>query len=286
MPGSKLKLSFADHRRDSAGLTYVYPVVSRRAGGVSIGINLNINRACNWRCIYCQVDGLRRGGAPAVDLDLLGRELRGFLSDFLSAPENSLEVPAGMRRLNDIALSGDGEPTSAAEFDQVIELIGMIMGEFGLVGVIKLVVITNGSLISRPAVRNGLKRLGKLNGEVWFKVDSATVSGRLRINHTRQAPEAAMENLRVASALCPVWVQTALFALDGEPPSAEERRAYLDFLRRCLERGIKLQGVLLYGLARPSLQPEAARLKNLPVAYFEDWVTGIEALGLEAKLST
>ncbi|MCZ7653212.1 MAG: hypothetical protein M5R42_01445 [Rhodocyclaceae bacterium] len=33
------------HSRDSAGLTYVYPVVSRRAGGVSIGINPNPNNA-------------------------------------------------------------------------------------------------------------------------------------------------------------------------------------------------------------------------------------------------
>jgi wyosine [tRNA(Phe)-imidazoG37] synthetase (radical SAM superfamily) len=55
------RLTVADHDRGSAGLTYVYPVVSRRAGGVSVGINLNVNNACNWRCIYCQVPGLTRG---------------------------------------------------------------------------------------------------------------------------------------------------------------------------------------------------------------------------------
>ena len=44
-------LNIYDHDRDSAGMTYVYPVISRRAGGVSVGINLNTNKACNWRCI-------------------------------------------------------------------------------------------------------------------------------------------------------------------------------------------------------------------------------------------
>ncbi len=61
-------LSTTDHSRDGAGLSYVYPVVSRRAGGVSVGINLNTNNACNWRCIYCQVPDLVRGAAPPVDL--------------------------------------------------------------------------------------------------------------------------------------------------------------------------------------------------------------------------
>lgn len=41
------QLSVHDQSRDSAGLRYVYPVVSRRAGGVSVGINLNVNNACN-----------------------------------------------------------------------------------------------------------------------------------------------------------------------------------------------------------------------------------------------
>jgi hypothetical protein len=49
-------LTFSDHNRDVSHLRYIYPVVSRRAKGVSIGINLNINNACNWRCIYAQSD--------------------------------------------------------------------------------------------------------------------------------------------------------------------------------------------------------------------------------------
>src|SRR5882757_7953132 len=115
MPTSS-RLTIAQHSRDSVGLRYIYPVVSRRAGGVSIGVNLNTNNACNWRCIYCQVPDLTRGAPPPVDLEDLGRELRGFLRDVLQGDFLATRVPSDARRLNDIALSGNGEPTSAREF--------------------------------------------------------------------------------------------------------------------------------------------------------------------------
>ena len=70
-----MQLTSSDHGRDAAGFTYVYPVLSRRAGGVSVGINLNPNNACNWRCVYCQVPDLVRGKAPPADLPQLRREL-------------------------------------------------------------------------------------------------------------------------------------------------------------------------------------------------------------------
>ena len=88
-------LNVREHDRDSAGMTYVYPVVSRRAGGVSVGINLNVNNACNWRCIYCQVPQLTRGGPPPVDLDLLRRELEAFLADVLRGAFMATRVPGG-----------------------------------------------------------------------------------------------------------------------------------------------------------------------------------------------
>lgn len=276
-------LSTYDHSRDSAGLTYVYPVISRRAGGVSIGINLNTNNACNWRCIYCQVPDLQRGSAPPVDLPLLEKELREFLEYVLHGNFMAEHAPPEARRLNDIALSGNGEPTSAAEFDQVIEVIGRILAEFHLAGHIKLVLITNGSLMHRPNVRRGLRKMAPLNGEIWFKLDSATARGRQRINHSRQKPETVLANLRMAASLCPTWLQTAVFALDGQPPDTNERQAYLDFLSDCLAQGIPLRGVLLYGLARPSRQAEAPRLTPLPQRWIDAFAADISALGLEAK---
>lgn len=278
-------LTPANHDRNSVDMTYVYPVVSRRAGGVSVGINLNPNNACNWACIYCQVPNLTRGTAPPIDLALLESELRAMLADIVQGDFMQTRVPEKARRLNDIALSGNGEPTSAKEFPQVIELIGRVMRDFGLIGKIKLVLITNGSLADRPRVQEGLKKMAALNGEVWFKLDSATVAGLRRINQTRTVPEKHFERLKLAATLCPTWLQTCAFALDGAPPGAAEQTAYLDLIRRIKQEKVPVQGVLLYGLARPSLQPAAARLTALPVPWMENWAETIRKAGLPVKLT-
>ena len=278
-------LSIRDHDRDAAHMTYVYPVVSRRAGGVSVGINLNPNNACNWRCIYCQVPNLKRGAAPEINLQQLEDELTALLDDILHGDFMQTRVPEDARRLNDIALSGNGEPTSAKAFPEVIQCIGRVMQRFDLVGRIKLVLITNGSLIAREPVQLGLKRMAQLNGEVWYKLDSATREGRARINNTRQSLKKTAECLTLAASLCPTWVQTCLFTQDGLPPSAYEQQAYLDFLARLIAQGVPIKGVLLYGIARLSQQPEAAQLSALPPAGLQEFAQGIAQLGLALRIT-
>ena len=279
------RLTTRRHDRDSAGLTYVYPVISRRAGGVSVGINLNPNNACNWRCIYCQVPDLKRGSAPPVDIPLLERELRGFLTDILHGAFMTEHVPQEARQLKDIALSGNGEPTSAAEFDQVIELIGRIMDDFGLKGKIKLVLITNGSLVHRPAVQRGLERMAKLGGEVWFKLDRASEAGIRLVNGTRISLPRVRKNLAAAAALCPTRLQTCLFAIDGRPPDEKELAAYLEFVATALAAGVTLRGIMLYGLARPPMQPGKERLTALGKDWLDDFARRAAGLGLEVQVS-
>ena len=283
---SDAKLSTVDHDRNSAALRYVYPVVSRRAGGVSVGINLNPNNACNWRCIYCQVPDLVRGTAPPVDLMLLENELRGFLDELLHGDFMQSRIPEGKRRINDIALSGNGEPTSAAEFAQVIELIGRIRREMAVPEEVKTVLITNGSLLHRSEVRQGLRTLVQLNGEVWFKLDRASEAGMKLINDTSISMDKVRDNLITAIALCPTWLQTCWFALDGAPPDKQDEEDYLGFIEALLRDGHRPQGVLLYGLARPSRQPEAPRLSALSEAGLQAFAGRIRRLGVEVKVAT
>jgi len=279
-------LTTTNHSRDSAGLTYVYPVISRRSGGLSIGINLNPNNACNWRCVYCQVPNLARGAAPGIDEDRLRDELRGLLNDVLQGDfYDRYRIPDEQRAIKDIAISGNGEPTGCKTFDRIVELIGAVCGEFGLPGKIKLVLITNGSLLHKPLVRQGLKRWSELGGEVWFKADSATAEGMLRINQVSRNPEAVRRNLEIGARLCPTWIQTCLFAFDGEPPSEAERRAYLDFLADLKRRDVPIRGVLLYGLARPSMQSQAPRLSALPAEWLETMAENLRSLGFTVRVS-
>ena len=281
----KARLTTADHDRHGAGLLYVYPVVSRRAGGVSIGVNLNVNNACNWRCVYCQVPDLTRGAPPPIDLPRLRSELKGFLDEVLHGGFLERRVAPEARRLNDIALSGNGEPTSAIEFGRVVDLIGHVRREAGVPDSVKTVLITNGSLMHRPSVQTGVARLRELQGEVWFKVDRAPGAGMRKINNSRAGLERVKANLQTAAGLCPTWIQTCMFAWDGAPPEESELLAYLDLLGERLAAGVRLEGVLLYSLARQSYQPEAGHLQALPSGWLESFAARIRALGLEVRVT-
>lgn len=290
-------LSPQDHSRDSAHLTYVYPVVSRRAGGVSIGINLNPNNACNWQCIYCQVPDLKRGQPPAIDLLQLEKELRLLLDDLVHGNFMQRRVPENMRRIEDLAFSGNGEPTSAPEFGTALEIVARLREEYQLDTRIRL--ITNGSLINRPAVQTAIARLGALDGEVWFKLDGATRESIKRINQVDLDPAGVLERLILCAERCSTWIQTCCFTLDGQAPSPQETQAWLDLLAQALtrmshtgenpaqpEKPGGLHGVHLYGLARPSMQGMAERLGPVSAAWLNDLANRVAALGLSVKIST
>jgi len=279
-------LTTTDHRRDSAGLVYIYLVLSRRSGGLSIGVNLNPNNACNWRCVYCQVPDLRRGGAPAIDLATLTRELEGVLDDALHGDFfDRYDVPPDQRVIRDIAISGNGEPTSATAFERVVERIGEVGARLGLPGPIKHVLISNGSLMRRGYVQRGLARWNELGGEVWFKVDRATAGGIARVNGVHLDPKTVLANLQAAATRCPTWLQTCMFAFDGRPPDESETSACLDWVGQVLHLGIPLRGILLYGLARPSLQPEASRLSRVSVEWLESFGRELRKTGLPVRVT-
>ena len=280
-----MRLTTRVHDRDAAGMTYVYPVVSRRAQGVSLGINLNPNNACNWRCIYCQVPGLTFGKGPSIDLALLREELVTMLTALVRGDYMERHVPADMRRLRDVAFSGNGEPTSSPDFQGAIDVVLEVLHEFGLRGELPIVVITNGSLVHLAPVREGLARLAEHGGRVWFKVDAGTDEGVRRMNDARTGVERAEANLRLAASLCPTWVQTMVLEHRGAPPAEEECGAYLALLERVLASGAELQGVLLYGLARPSHQPERSEIAPLPAAWMEACAERIRRTGLDVALS-
>ncbi len=280
------KLTTTDHSRASAGLTYVYPVLSRRSGGLSVGINLNPNNACNWSCVYCQVPGLVRGNAPAIDLELLEQELRGFLRDVIEGDFYwRFDVPAEQRVIRDIALSGNGEPTSAEALVEVIGLTGRCMAAAGLGDGPPLVLITNGSLVQQSRVREGLASLATLNGRVWFKLDRATDAGLREINRAAIGLQRQRENLITACGLCPTWVQSCWFMRDGAPPGEAEQEAFAGLLQGLVEEAVPLRGVLLYGLARPSMQPGASRLAALPPEWLDALAGRVRETGLQVEVS-
>ncbi|MCL2591321.1 MAG: radical SAM protein [Betaproteobacteria bacterium] len=275
-------LTVFNHNRALDGFSYVYPVLSRRAGGVSIGINLNPNNACNWQCVYCQVPGLIRGEAPKIDLTRLEFELRAFLTAVCREDWLLHNAPEEARALRDIAFSGNGEPTSAKEFVDAVALAVRLHAEFGLGPSVALRLITNGSLLGQARVREGIRRFGQAGGETWFKVDAGKADAIERINGVRLAPETIARNLRTCADLCSTWVQTCVFCWDGLPPDDAELDAWLDVLTGA---SAAIRGVLLYGVARPSLQPAATHISPLSAKEFDRIASRAKEKGLTIHVS-
>lgn len=281
-----IPLTTTDHNRNIADLTYIYPVLSRRAGGLSIGINFNTNNACNWRCIYCQVPDLKIGAAPDLDFQLLEQELRYFVNDVQHGDfYQRFQVAEDKRIIKDIAISGNGEPTSLKDFDKAVTLIGQVAAELGVFPQSNFVLITNGSLIHRPNVQEGLKTLKKYHGEVWFKLDSATEQGRALMNNSGQSCRASKDNLLLSAKLCPTKLQTCLVDYDNRGVSEEEKNAFLDLLRDIKTKSCELNTVMLYSIARPSLQPESNRLESVSLEELNAFADEIRFLGLEVLVT-
>ncbi len=276
-------LSTHNHDRDAVDMTYVYPVISRRAGGVSVGVNLNPNNACNWHCAYCQVPNLVRGVAPAIDLQLLRSELSTMLEDIQHGSFMAERVPAACRKLCDIAISGNGEPTSCTAFDQVVSVIVELMQQFGLS--IPLRLISNGSYVHKAHVQRGLVLMTEHHGEVWIKVDSVTDAGILRLNGIKLDAVRLHQQVEAVAKTCPTWIQTCMAAWDGQAPTEHEVTAYIDFLKGLKRDNIPVCGILLYGLARPSLQGEAVHLSALDDTWMQSTAERIRQAGFMVSLS-
>jgi len=277
-----MQLTYQDHSRGVAGLTYVYPVLSRRAGGVSIGINLNPNNACNWHCAYCQVEGLVRGKAPEINRQQLKAELGAFLHELVHGDYLAQHLPEGQRDIRDIAFSGNGEPTSADEFADIVADVGMVRDAAGLQHV-PIRLITNGSQMGQPDVIEGLRRLAALGGEVWFKLDGGRPEDWLRVNGVTLKAMQVRANLQRCAQACPTWVQSCFFRWEGDGVGEAALQAYLEIIDAVSAQN--LCGVHLYGVARPSMQPEAVHISQLAESELQAIADRLREKGLTVTVS-
>jgi wyosine [tRNA(Phe)-imidazoG37] synthetase (radical SAM superfamily) len=258
---------FAEHPRAYAENAYVYPVVSRRAGGVSIGVNLNRNRFCNFDCVYCQVDrrapSVDDADAP-IDLPRLAAELDAAIDSVQSGKvfesPRFAAVPNELRRLNDIALSGDGEPTACEQFVDVAEALVDARRRHGLDA--KLVVITNASLLHVERVNAGLDRLAAHGGEIWAKLDAGTEDYYRQVSRSRVPWARILDNLRATAIARPIVIQTLFMRVHGQPPSDDEVAAYAERLAEITAAGGRISLVQLHTVARRPAESWAEPLSN------------------------
>ena len=253
------------HERQFQTRRFVYPVLSRRSGGLSIGVNLNPDKICNFDCIYCQVDRTRQSETRFVEMDALLGELDDALQFVASGEiyrtEKFGETPIELRRLNDIAFSGDGEPTTYKNFDEIIRDCALRKRRLGLDDV-KMVLITNASMFHRPHVQRGLQTLDENNGEIWAKLDAGTEAYFQLVERTPISFQRVLDNIAAAARVRPLVIQALFMRIDGAAPSADELSAFCDRLNEVLDQGGRLQLVQVYTIARRPAESYVKPLAN------------------------
>ena len=160
----------------------MYAVVSRRARGLSIGVNLNPDKACNFDCPYCQVDRTTPGGPTRVEVADLAAELESLLrraaGDLWTTPPFDTVVPE-LRRVADVAFAGDGEPTTPPEFPAAARAAREARDR--LAPGVPLRLLTNATLLHKDRVRAALAEFD----ELWCKLDAGTEAYFQLVDGTR-----------------------------------------------------------------------------------------------------
>ncbi len=249
--------------RDFLDNRQIYVVISPRARGLSVGVNLNPDRQCNFDCAYCEVNHSRPAPAPAkIDLRAMADELRDTIAFVRSgaigtrSPFNLL--PPDLLELRHVAISGDGEPTLCLQFAEAIESVVHVRATIDG-GFFKIVVISNGTGFEQPSVQKGIALLTSRD-EIWAKLEAGTQSYMDNINRAGMPLEKVIENIRLMARQRPVMIQSLFPAISGRGPSEAEILAYAERLKDLKDSGAQIPLVQIYSATRPTMNPACGHL--------------------------
>lgn len=248
---------YRSHSRHWRENLYVYPVISRRSGGLSIGINLNPDAACNFDCIYCQVNRTAPPRVREVDLAVLEEELRGLIGDAVSGTlfddPAFADVPGDKRRICDIAFSGDGEPTTCRQFAAAVEMVARLKRAAGLTDT-RIVLITDACYLTRPEVAVGLAIMDANQGDIWAKLDAGTEAYYRLVNRPNYPLQHVMDNIIATAQVRPVVIQSLFMRVHNNGPEQGEITAYVARLHDIIRAGGGIRYVQVYTIARSPAQ--------------------------------
>lgn len=241
---------------------FVYTVVSARARGLSIGINMNPDRFCNFDCVYCEVDR----GLPVLDQKLdaavMAEELDQTL--FLVRSGKIREHPAysglsdELLQLRHVALSGDGEPTVSPNFAEAIQVVVHVRARHPN-SFFKLALITNGTGLDLRPVQDSLQYFTH-DDEIWIKLDAGTQAYMERVNRSKVSLEKVIANTLLVGRQRPIIIQSLFpMVFDQEPPP-EEIDEYILRLNDLKNAGARISLVQIYSATRPFAHPDCGHL--------------------------
>jgi len=258
------------HSRNFFDNRFVYGVISQRARGLSIGVNMNPDKFCNFDCVYCEIDRTEPGRACEVDLETMSAELRNMLTLARQGRVRELpgyhSVPEELLELKEVALSGDGEPTLCPNFREVVQEVVHIRAQ-SLPPPFKIVLLTNSTGLHLPEVQNGLQLLTSRD-EIWAKLDVGTQAWMEKINSPKRSEtgcpnvglDLVLENILRLARQRSIVIQSLFPLIDGEAPPAEEIEQYVQRLRELKEAGAQISLVQIHSAHRPAVHTNVGHL--------------------------
>ena len=279
-PSLELRGSAYGYPREFLGNRFVYAVVSPRAGGLSVGINMNPDKHCNFDCEYCEVNRLAPSHEKLLDVDVMADELQHTIALAESGNLRNFpyyrNIPSELLRLQHVALSGDGEPTLCPNFLDAIQAVVHVRAT-GRFPFFKIVLITNATALDMHDVQNGLK-LFTSKDEIWAKLDAGTQAYMDNVNHPNCSLEKILSNILLTARQRSVIIQSLFPMINHQEPTTEEIEQYAHRLRDLKDAGAQIPLVQIYSATRPMAHPGSGHLPLKTLTYIARRVREISGL--------
>lgn len=269
--------------RDFLNNRFVYLVVSARARGLSVGVNMNPDKKCNFNCVYCEVPREQAPLETNLNVDVMAGELRKTLGFVLDGRVHERPwfglVPDELLKLRHVTLSGDGEPTFAPNFVEAMQAIVHVRAMSGF-PFFKLVLITNATGLDQPHVQQGLKHLTR-SDEIWAKLDGGTDAYLARVNQPNVPLQKILDNILLLAWERPVVIQSLFPAIHGQEPPAQEIEQYALRLKELKNRGAQIPLVQIYSATRPTPNSACGHLSLKTLSRIAQTVRAVAGLKAE-----
>lgn len=268
--------------RDFLDNRFVYLVVSPRARGLSVGVNMNPDKKCNFNCVYCEVHRDQTPRETQLDVEVMALELKKTLAFVLAGQLRERAwyhaVPDELLQLRHVALSGDGEPTFAPNFFEAVQAIIHVraLGGFPF---FKMVLLTNATGLDQPQVQQALKFFTKAD-EIWAKLDGGTQEYLNKVAKMDVPLEKILSNILLLARQHPVIIQSLFPTINGEEPPHDEIVQYALRLKELKAQGAQIPLVQIYSATRPTPNSGCGHLplKTLSrIAHIVREIAGIKA---------
>jgi wyosine [tRNA(Phe)-imidazoG37] synthetase (radical SAM superfamily) len=241
---------------------FVYTVVSARARGLSIGINMNPDRLCNFDCVYCEVNRDLPATERELNVTVMAEELDKTL--FL-VRSGKIREHAAYRGLSDellhlrhVALSGDGEPTLCPNFAEAIQVVVHVRARSPH-AFFKLALITNGTGLDLRQVQASLQYFTP-DDEIWIKLDVGTQDYMNHVNRSEVSLEKVLSNILLVGRQRPVVIQSLFPMAFGQEPPPQEIDEYILRLHDLKNAGAHISLVQIYSATRPIAHPDCGHM--------------------------